>query len=139
MVTVYGAQLSETQAVTQAANAVTVLSGEQVKPGGIQNTRELGTYLPNVTIFDANNDRSPKFSIRGLRENNFAAGDPAVGFYVDDVPYTDLNSRGLALFDVEQIEFLRGPQPGLFGASGPGGVEPTRFGSGSHVTLLVLE
>ncbi|MEO5804425.1 MAG: TonB-dependent receptor, partial [Verrucomicrobiota bacterium] len=121
-VTVYGAQLNETQAVTQAANAVTVLSGEQIKPGGIQNTRELGTYLPNVTIFDANNDRSPKFSIRGLRENNFATGDPAVGFYVDDVPYTDLNSRGLALFDIEQIEFLRGPQPGLFGANAPGGV-----------------
>lgn len=121
-VTVYGASQDSTQAVTQVANAVTVLSGEQVRPGSISNTRELGTYLPNVTVFDANNDRSPKFSIRGLRENNFATGDPAVGFYVDDVPYLDLNSRGLSLFDVEQIEFLRGPQPGLFGANGPGGV-----------------
>ncbi len=121
-VTVYGAQPDSTQSVAQAANSVTVLSGEQVRPGGIANTRELGTYLPNVTVFDANNDRSPKFSVRGLRENNFATGDPAIGFYVDDIPYTDLNSRGLALFDVEQIEFLRGPQPGLFGANGPGGV-----------------
>lgn len=121
-VTVFGASPNSTQAVTQVANAVTVLSGEQVKPGGIQNTRELGTYLPNVTVFDANNDRSPKFSVRGLRENNFATGDPAIGFYVDDVPYTDLNSRGLALFDIEQVELLRGPQGTLFGASGPGGV-----------------
>lgn len=121
-ITVYGSQPDSTQTVAHAANAVTVLSGEQVKPGGIMNTRELGTYLPNVTVFDANNDRSPKFSIRGLRENNFAVGDPVVGFYVDDIPYTDLNSRGLALFDVEQIEFLRGPQPGLFGANGPSGV-----------------
>lgn len=121
-VTVYGASPDSTQTVSQAANSVTVLSGEQIKPGGISNTRELGTYLPNVTVFDANNDRSPKFSIRGLRENNFATGDPAMGFYVDDVPYLDLNSRGLALFDIEQIEFLRGPQPGLFGANGPGGV-----------------
>lgn len=121
-ITVYGAHADATQTVNQAANAVTVLSGEQVRPGTITATRELGTYLPNVTVFDANNDRSPKYSIRGLRENNFATGDPAVGMYVDDIPYLDLNSRGLALFDVEQIEFLRGPQPGLFGANGPGGV-----------------
>ncbi len=121
-VTVFGTPPNATQAVTQAANAVTVLSGEQIRPGAITATRELGTYLPNVTVFDANNDRSPKFSSRGLRENNFATGDPAVGFYVDDIPYLDLNSRGLALFDIEQVEFLRGPQPGLFGANGPGGV-----------------
>jgi iron complex outermembrane receptor protein len=122
VVTVYGAEPGESPGVTEPANAVTVLSGEQVRPGGITTTRELGTYLPNVTVFDANNDRTPKFSIRGMRENNFAAGDPAVGFYVDDVPYTDLNSRGVALFDVERIEFLRGPQGTLFGANGPGGV-----------------
>jgi iron complex outermembrane receptor protein len=120
-VTVYGAT-NESQSVIQSANSVTVLSGQQVRPGAITQTRELGTYLPNVTVFDANNDRIPKFSIRGLRENNFSAGEPVVGFYVDDIPYTDLNSRGLALFDVEQIEFLRGPQGTLFGASGPGGV-----------------
>ncbi|MBA4150708.1 MAG: TonB-dependent receptor [Verrucomicrobia bacterium] len=121
-VTIYGSATNELQGITQAANAVTVLSGEQIRPGSITTTRELGTYLPNVTVFDANNDRTPKFSVRGLRENNFAAGEPAIGFYVDDIPYTDLNSRGLALFDVEQIEFLRGPQSSLFGASGPGGV-----------------
>ncbi len=121
-VTVYGSSTNATQPVVQSANAVTVLAGEQIRPGSITTTRDLGTYIPNLTVFDANNDRTPKFSVRGLRENNFAAGEPAVGFYVDDIPYTDLNSRGLALFDVEQVEFLRGPQHTLFGASGPGGV-----------------
>mgnify|MGYP001197298467 CR=1 FL=1 len=122
-VTIYGSSpTNDVQEVLQSANTVTVLTGEQVRPGSITTTRELGSYLPNVTVFDANNDRTPKFSVRGLRENNFAAGESAVGFYVDDVPYTDLNSRGLALFNVEQIEFLRGPQDTLFGASRPGGV-----------------
>ena len=61
--------------------------------------------LPNFTVFDANNTRMPKFSVRGLRENSFGAGQSAVGMYVDGVPYSDMLSRGLSLYDVDHIEF----------------------------------
>ncbi len=60
--------------------------------------------------------------MRGFRDNNFLAGEPAVAVYVDDVPYLDLASRGLALFEVQSLELLRGPQGTLLGAAGPGGV-----------------
>lgn len=103
-------------------SAITVLSGSQIGPGGIREVRDFPAVAPNLSVFDANNTRSPKFSVRGLRENNFGAGEPALGLYVDDVPYTDLNSRGLPLFNIEQVDFLRGPQGTLYGASGPGGV-----------------
>ena len=109
------------------ARSVTLLSGDTITLGGIQEVRDIQTALPNFTVFDANNTRMPKFSVRGLRENSFGAGQSAVGIYVDGIPYTDVMSRGLSLYDVDHIEFLRGPQGTQFGASAaPGGIISVR-------------
>ena len=112
-----------TESVNSDSSSVTVLSGETISIGGIQEVRDIQTALPNFSVFDANNTRMPKFSVRGLRENSYGAGQSAIGMYVDGVPYTDMMSRGLSLYDVDQIEFLRGPQGTSYGAgAAPGGV-----------------
>ena len=104
------------------STSVTVLSGATLTERGVTSTRELTALTPNLKAFDANGDRTPRFSLRGLRENNFSYGESAVGIYVDDVPYSDLYTRGIPLFDIDSGEFYRGPQPTLFGANRPGGV-----------------
>jgi iron complex outermembrane receptor protein len=110
-------------AIPQAdSSAATVVSGQEVEMGEISSMRDLSAQTPNFMAFDANNQRSPKFSIRGFRENNFGAGEPVVGFYVDDVPYFDMYSRGVALYDVREMEFVSGDQGTLYGASGVGSV-----------------
>ena len=53
------------------SRSVTLLSGDTLTIGGIQEVRDIQTVLPNFTVFDANNTRMPKFSVRGLRENSF--------------------------------------------------------------------
>lgn len=118
--------------------------------GGRQlvSVRDLTAITPNFATFDANGDRTPRFSVRGLRENNFSYGESAVAMYIDDVPYADLYSRGVPLYGIEGAEFLRGPQGTLFGASRPGGIlnlftrlpgnTPTGYGSlryGSYDTV----
>lgn len=102
--------------------SVSVLSGVTLTDRGITSVRELTAVTPNLATFDANGDRTPRFSLRGLRENNFSYGQSAVAIYVDDVPYSDLYTRGVPLFDIYSGEFYRGPQPTLFGANRPGGV-----------------
>jgi iron complex outermembrane recepter protein len=119
-VTVTGAAVT---AIPQSdSSAATVVSGDEVQVGEITSTRDLTAQTPNLSVFDANDQQTPKFSFRGFRENNFGVGEPVVGLYVDDVPYFDMNSRGLALFGVQEIQFLRGDQGTLYGASGVGGV-----------------
>ncbi len=109
------------------SRSVTLLSGDTITLGGIQEVRDIQTSLPNFTVFDANNTRMPKFSVRGLRENSFGAGQAAIGMYVDGIPYTDMMSRGLSLYDIDHIEFLRGPQGTRFGAgAAPGGIVNVR-------------
>ena len=104
------------------SSATTMISGDEVQPGGITSVRDLTAQEPNLTVFGANDDRTPKFSIRGLRENSFGVGEPVMGMYVDDVPYFDINSRAMPLYDVAGIELARGEQGTLYGASGAGGV-----------------
>ena len=102
--------------------SVSMVSGGELEDRGITSARDLTAITPNLATFDANGDRTPRFSLRGLRENNFSYGESAVAIYLDDVPYSDLYTRGMPLFDIYSGEFYRGPQPTLFGANRPGGV-----------------
>ena len=104
------------------SSATTVIAGTEVRPGEITSVRDLTAQAPNLTVFGANDERTPKFSVRGLRENSFGVGEPVLGMYVDDVPYFDLNSRNIPLYDVAGISLARGEQGTLYGASGAGGV-----------------
>lgn len=101
---------------------LTSVSGEGLHDRHVLSPRDLSAISPNLTVFDANGDRVPRFSIRGLRENNFSVGEPVVSLYIDDVPYSDMSSRGVPFYGIEQAEFLRGPQGTLFGANRPGGI-----------------
>ncbi len=119
-VTVTGSALAT---IPQAnSSAVTVVGGQEVNVGEITSTRDLSAQTPNFMAFDANDQRSPKFSVRGFRENDFGAGESVVGIYVDYVPYFDRYSREQALYEVRRIEFVRGDQGTLYGASGVGGI-----------------
>jgi iron complex outermembrane receptor protein len=112
-----------TTAIPQVdSSAATVVSGQEVEVGWLTAIRDLSAQTPDFTVFDSDNQRMPKFSLRGFRENNFGAGQPVAGLYVDDVPYFDMYSRGLELFDVRDIQFVRGGQQTLYGASGVAGV-----------------
>jgi iron complex outermembrane receptor protein len=104
------------------SSATTTISGDEVQPGEITSVRDLTAQEPNLTVFGASDDRTPKFSIRGLRENSFGVGEPVLGMYVDDVPYFDLSSRAMPLYDLAGIQIARGEQGTLYGASGVGGV-----------------
>ena len=116
-VTGYAGQTPQADTAAQS-----VLPDAVFEAGGPGELRSLTALSPNTASFDGNNARTPRFSLRGFRENNFLAGEPVFGLYVDDVPYVDLASRGLTFFDVQSLELLRGPQGTLFGAAGPAGV-----------------
>lgn len=101
--------------------AVTAVTQDQLTREGIRDVRGLSGTMPNVQI-SSGADSGVQINIRGIGANNFTEiGDPAVGLHVDGL-YSPRPQGALALmFDLDQVEVLRGPQGTLFGRNSTGG------------------
>ena len=103
--------------------AVSALSSEDMAKGGIFETSDLNRMAPNLQVSSPYGEQQPNFSIRGVgvgTEYNANAASP-VGVYVDEVYQTFRSSHGQQLYDMEQIEIVRGPQGTLYGRNTTGG------------------
>ena len=106
--------------------AVSAFNAEALAARGIVDTSEVGNFAPNVTL-----DTTSTFSgasstlqafIRGIGQSDFAINtDPGVGIYVDDVYIARTVGAVSELYDVQQVEVLKGPQGTLFGRNSIGG------------------
>lgn len=117
--------------------SVTVYDETALRAGAVKHFGDLADQVPNLT-FTGGTSRPRYFQIRGIGENSQFEGetpDSTVRFLVDDLDFTGLGTLG-GTFDVKQVEVLRGPQAGAFGANAAGGVirlltnAPTPFWTG---------
>jgi len=125
---------SELQSTTAS---ITLLESEQLEASGAQHFGDIINSIPNVT-WTGGSSRPRYIQIRGIGENSQFEGetpDASVRFTVDDLDFTGIGTIG-NLFDVQQVEVLRGPQAGAFGVNAAGGVikivtnQPTAYWSG---------
>ncbi len=108
---------SETlQDVPIMVNAVT---SEELNELNFRNLEDMESLVAGLTLEpDAIGSNA---SLRGVRLETFASGNnPTVQFYLNDAP-TVTNLAMQAIFDIEQVEVLRGPQGTLRGRAAPSG------------------
>jgi len=103
--------------------AVTALNPDALNRQNIKSVGDLSGMVPNLQFGTSNGDSGVKVSIRGVSSNNFTEiADPAVGIHIDGI-YSPRPQGALALmFDLEQVEILRGAQGTLFGRNSTAGV-----------------
>jgi iron complex outermembrane receptor protein len=105
--------------------AITALKGEKldVLTSGGQDIRFLSARSPSLVVESDYGRSFPRFYIRGMGNTDFDlnASQP-VGLVVDDVVQESPMLKGFPVFDVDQVEVLRGPQGTLFGRNSPAGV-----------------
>ena len=125
---------SDLQSTTASVSAI---DSERLQSSGTQHFGDLINTIPNLS-WSATSSRPRYIQIRGIGENSQFEGetpDSSVRFLVDDLDFTGLGTIG-NLFDVQQVEVLRGPQAGAFGVNAAGGVvqivtnDPTPYWSG---------
>jgi iron complex outermembrane receptor protein len=94
-----------------------------VLTSGAADIRFLAGRSPSVQVESDYGRTFPRFYIRGLGNTDFDlnASQP-VGLVVDDVVQENAMLKGFPVFDVDQVEVLRGPQGTLFGRNSPAGV-----------------
>jgi len=83
----------------------------------------LANRTPGLYAESSNGRTAPRFYIRGLGNSDFAlqATQP-VSIIMDDVVMENTLLKSFPIFDVQQIEVLRGPQGTLFGRNTPAGI-----------------
>ncbi|WP_324171127.1 TonB-dependent receptor [Sulfurimonas sp.] len=104
--------------VSQIAGSVSVVDDIKIADQNIDETTKLTSLTPSFYITKTGPTAMTTFaSMRGITGG--MTGIPAVGFYVDDIYYSGLD---MALFDIERIEILKGPQGTLYGRNSEAGI-----------------
>ena len=105
--------------------AVTAMNQETLTTiaAGGADILSLSGRVPSLQIESSNGRYAPRFYIRGLGnvDFDFTASQP-VSVVLDDVVLESVYLKGFPMFDVQQLEVLRGPQGTLFGRNTPAGV-----------------
>lgn len=99
--------------------SVTAYSQEELTQKGIIGFEGIARETPGVALNKAT-DNNARFTTRGISTNGWNAGlQNTTTVYLNELPLTTIgNSITLdtAMYDVERVEFLRGPQGTLFGS-----------------------
>jgi iron complex outermembrane recepter protein len=110
--------------------AITVLSTADIQKKNIADFHDLNRAVPGLNVNNAGSDRdSLNFVIRGLGVASNSGSDPAVLVYFADVPA--ITEGPGAIYDLANVQVLKGPQGTLFGRNTTGGailLEPVQPG-----------
>ena len=93
--------------------SLVAISGAKVAEAGLHSFQEFSAYVPNLSITE--NAVNTIISMRGIGVGANQSFEQSVGVYVDGVHYGKSRQSRTALYDVQQVEVLRGPQGILFG------------------------
>jgi len=109
------------QSLQDVGVSVTAFTGEQLKELGHTMSQNLVAQIPGVESFSLGSGNT--FTIRGVGQNDYTANQEApVSVYVDETYVASNFSSRFAIFDIERVEILRGPQGTLFGRNSTGGL-----------------
>lgn len=93
--------------------AVSVVSGAELERADLRSLQDVTARLPNVRINNGTN--TDVLVIRGVGSGANVGFEQAVGTFVDGVYRGRSRATRAALFDLDRVEVLRGPQTTFFG------------------------
>lgn len=107
------------QALQDVPMSVNVATGEQIERLKILDVKDVQQLAPGLELRN-DNGRANSATLRGVTFDPDQGTGPAVDLYFNEVPI-DAQTAFTAIYDIHQIEVLRGPQGGLRGRTAPSG------------------
>ena len=99
--------------------SVNAFSEQQIEAAGIQKPGDFISLVPNMTLVETQNAGNAFVVVRGISQARNS--EPSVAVLVDGVLETNPAEFNQELFDIQQIEVLKGPQGALYGRNAIGG------------------
>jgi len=111
------------QDIQDVGISVSAFTGDQLKVLGVQDSFYVALFVPNVNISGNLAGQNTQFSIRGVTQNDFNdVIEAPVAVYLDEGYIPIAQAQTFAVYDIERVEILKGPQSTLFGRNATGGV-----------------
>jgi len=107
------------ETAVDAPAQITAFTAAEIEAAGIEKPHDFIALTPNVTIVQTQNPGNSFITIRGISQARNS--DMPVAVVVDGVLMTNPAQFNQQLFDIEQIEVLKGPQGALYGRNAIGG------------------
>lgn len=107
------------EALATAPIAVTAFSSKTIDDARIKNVSDFIGLTPNVSIVQSQSAGNSFVTIRGISQ--VRNGESPIAVVTDGVQQVTSRQFTSDLFDVQQIEVLRGPQGALYGRNAIGG------------------
>lgn len=123
--------------LSKTSNTVSILNYEKLADKSSAPFESVIGQVPNIN-FTSGASRAHYIQIRGIGERSqfISPINPSVGLIIDGIDMSD-SALALTMWDLYQIEVLKGPQGTTFGSNGMAGVvnlisnEPTNYTQGS--------
>lgn len=109
----------ETSKLKQLPVSVSLLSQQDMQTHQVTSLKRISGLVPNLFIPDYGSRLTSAMYIRGIGSR---INTPAVGMYVDNIPYLDKSAFDFNFYDIERLDILRGPQGTLYGRNTMGGL-----------------
>ena len=103
----------------QQPSSVSLISRKTMAANHITSLKGASGLVPNLFIPDYGRRLTSAVYIRGIGSR---INTPAIGLYVDDIPYLDKSAFDFSFYDIERMDVLRGPQGTLYGRNTMGGL-----------------
>ncbi len=108
------------QNLQNVPQTVNVISGRTLQRYNIQQFQDIQSLVSGLQLND-NGGQGQNIALRGITYDPDTTANPAVDLYVNEVPLSQTSSAFQDLFDMDQIEVIRGPQGTLRGRTSPAG------------------
>lgn len=102
-----------TQAVQDLPETTVALSSADIEASGIQSIQDFTSQISNVTFTQAQQPGVNFLTVRGISQIRNAESPVAV--VIDGMTLPDASAMNMSLYDIELMEFIKGPQGTLYG------------------------
>lgn len=124
MVTATRRAETDIQTTPISVSALTTSDIENLTP---RDLGDIASLVPNFSAGRPAGFNAASFAMRGVGQTSIIVyQDPQVGVTIDDFVVPHIQTQLLEMFDIAQIEVLRGPQGTTFGKNTTGGVVNVR-------------